>query len=280
VTFRPWRTIFWLQTALAGFGLLLVAVALPEMIHRKRSDELPGLTTKQYARKIWSWTNPLRVIRLFRYPNLLIINLASSAMVWNQYALLTPIRYVLNPRFGLTTPLQSGFFYLAPGASLLVGTFFGGKWADHVVIKYIEKRGERIPEDRSRSCLLAMGIVVPGCIMIYGWGLQKDKCEIPLPVIMMFSQGVGQLFCFPNLSTYCLDVMHTRSVEVVAGNYLVRYFFAAFGTAVCLPAIKNIGIGGFSTICAAFLVVATMAVMVDIKHGKAWREKVDARKFL
>ncbi|KIV99076.1 uncharacterized protein PV09_09183 [Verruconis gallopava] len=151
VTFRPWRDLFWLQTALAGVGALLVCFGLPETIHRKRSDELNGLTRKQYARKLWAWTNPLRVIRLFRYPNLLIASLASSALLWNMYSLLTPIRYVLNPRFDLTSPLQSGLFYIAPGCGYLLGTFFGGRWADYTVRKYIKKRGERVAEDRLRS---------------------------------------------------------------------------------------------------------------------------------
>lgn len=44
------------------------------------------------------------------------------------YSLLTPIRYVLNPRFGLSSPLQGGLFYIAPGGGYLVGTFFGGRW--------------------------------------------------------------------------------------------------------------------------------------------------------
>lgn len=98
---------------------------------------------------------------LFKYPNLIIIGLASSSLVWNMYSLLTPIRYVLNPRFGLTTPLQSGLFYIAPGIGYLSGTFFGGRWADRVVKKWIDKRGERVAEDRLHSCLTAMGLVIP-----------------------------------------------------------------------------------------------------------------------
>jgi MFS family permease len=123
-----------------------------------------------------------------------------------------------------------------------------------------------------------MGIVIPGCILIYGWCVEKRKGGIPLPVIVLFLQGVAQLFCFPSLNTYCLDVMQNRSGEVVAGNYMVRYFFGAFGTAVCLPAIEKIGVGWFSTISALFLVVATLAVCVEIKYGKTWRERIDAKK--
>lgn len=85
VTFRSWRDIFWLQTALAGLALVLVVFFLPETIHYRRAEELQGLTRKQYAHKLWQWSNPIRVIRLFRYPNLLTTSLASSALVWNMY---------------------------------------------------------------------------------------------------------------------------------------------------------------------------------------------------
>jgi len=131
------------------------------------------------------------------------------------YSLLTPIRYVLNPRFGLTTPLQSGLFYIAPGCGYLVGTFFGGRYADHIVKKYIKIRGKRLAEDRLRSCLPFLGIAVPACMLIYGWSVEKRVGGVALPVIMMFLQGVAQLFCFPSLNVYCLDVMQDRSSEVI-----------------------------------------------------------------
>ena len=131
------------------------------------------------------------------------------------YSLLTPIRYVINPRFHLTSPIQSGLFYIAPGCGYLLGTFFGGRWADHFVKKYIAKRGVRIPEDRLRSVIPWMGVLVPGCMLVYGWSIEKQKGGIPLPVICMFLQGFGQLMIFPSLNTYCLDVMKGRGAEVI-----------------------------------------------------------------
>lgn len=204
VTFTSWRVIFWLQTALAGVCSVAVFFLVPETIHYARSEELKGLSKKQTAKKLWQWTHPGRVVVLFKYPNLLVVGLAASSLVWNMYSLLTPIRYVLNPRFHLDSPLQSGLFYIAPGCGYLVGTFFGGRWADRVVKKWIRKRGRRIPEDRLRSCLVAMGVVIPGCMLIYGWSIEKEAGGIALPVIVMFLQGVAQLFCFPSTNTYCL----------------------------------------------------------------------------
>ncbi|KAL9091314.1 MAG: hypothetical protein Q9165_004948 [Trypethelium subeluteriae] len=278
VTYRSWRDVFWLQSSLGGFAAVLLSLLLPETIHYKRSVELEGLSKSTYAHKVWQWTNPFRVIRLYRYPNLLITGVASSALVWNMYSLLTPIRYVLNPRFHLTSPMQSGLFYIAPGCGYLLGTFFGGRWADYTVKKYIKKRGKRIPEDRLRACIPFMGALIPACMLLYGWSIDKEVGGVPLPVVVMFLQGVAQLFCFPSLNTYCVDVMQHRSGEVVAGNYMIRYVFAAAGTGICLPAIEKIGVGWFSTISACFLVVSSFAVYATTLRGRKWSDQVDAIK--
>ncbi|KAH7411672.1 major facilitator superfamily domain-containing protein [Phaeosphaeria sp. MPI-PUGE-AT-0046c] len=278
VTFRSWRDIFWLQTALAGAATVCCFFLQPETIHEKRSKELEGLPSKEKAQKMWHWLNPFRIIVLYRYPNLLLTALASSSLVWNMYSLLTPIRYVLNPRFNLTSPLQSGLFYIAPGCGYLLGTFFGGRYADFVVKKYIQKRGKRIAEDRLRSCVLFLGGVIPACMIIYGWSVEKAVGGVVLPVLMMFLQGVAQLFCFPSLNTYCLDVMQGRSAEVIAGNYFMRYMFAAAGSAAVLPGVRGIGVGWFSTISAFFLMAGAAATYVTALHGKKWRDAIDEKK--
>ncbi|KAJ5728252.1 hypothetical protein N7493_004582 [Penicillium malachiteum] len=281
VTFRSWRVVFWLQTALGGFGTLLVFFFFPETYPNLVKSDLSQQTPKQKAKYLWHRVNPLRVgVLLFTYPNLFFAGLAAGALVWNQYSLLTPIRYVLNPRFNLTSPIESGLFYIAPGCGYLVGTFMGGRWADHTVKKWIRKRGGvRVPEDRLKSCLVFIGIVIPGCILIYGWTVEKAVGGIPVPVLAMFVQGVAQLFCFPSLNTFCLDVMQSsgRSAEVVAGNYMFRYVFAAIGSGVVLPAVDGIGVGWFSTISALFLVVAGLCVWATTIFGDQWRKNVDAK---
>lgn len=278
VTYTSWRVIFWLQTGLAGVAAMGSYFLLPETIYHKRIDDLVGYSGTAKIKVMLGLINPWRVIRLWEYPNLLLTGLSSASLVWNMYSLLTPIRYVLNPRYNLTTPMQGGLFYLAPGCGYLVGTFIGGRYADYVVKKYIKKRGIRIPEDRMYSALPFMGIIIPGCVLIYGWSVEKDVGGIPLTVVVLFLQGVAQLFCFPSLNTYCLDVMPGRGAEVIAGNYAIRYLFACAGTAVVLPAINGIGVGWFSTISALFVFAGTVCAFVSIKWGKEWRQKIDAKR--
>lgn len=278
VTYTSWRVIFWVQTGLAALATLGAFVILPETIHHKKIDDLEGLGPKQKSRVFCSMVNPLRVLKLYEYPNLILIGIASSSLVWNMYSLLTPIRYVLNPRFNLTTPMQSGLFYLAPGAGYLFGTFLGGRYADHVVKSYVTKSGVRIPEDRMRSALPFMGVVIPACMLVYGWSVDKGVGGIPLAVVTLFLQGVAQLFCFPSLNTYCLDVMQGGGADVISGNYFLRYLFACLGTAVVLPAVESIGVGWFSTISALFMVASALGTWATIIWGKGWREKVDRKR--
>lgn len=72
MTFKTWRDIFWMQTALAGTAAVLCFFLQPETIHEKRAQELQGLPTAEKAHKLWQWLNPFRVIRLYRYPNILL----------------------------------------------------------------------------------------------------------------------------------------------------------------------------------------------------------------
>ncbi|KAL6823721.1 MFS general substrate transporter [Trichoderma camerunense] len=279
VTYTSWRSIFWLQTALAGTGALGVFFLVPETIHRKAIDDLQDRSRKEKVIAILHMTNPIRVMRLFRYWNQVLVAFASSALVWNMYSLLTPIPYVLNPRFHLESPLVSGLFYLAPGSGYLLGTFFGGRWADRTVKLWIKKRnGVRIPEDRLRSAVPFMAILMPSCILVYGWAVDRAVGGIPVPVIMLFLQGVGQLFCFPSLNTYCLDVMPGRGAEVTAANYFVRYLAGCVATAVVLPAVENIGVGWFETISTGLVILSTIGVLATIRWGKEWRENIDAKK--
>ena len=169
--------------------------------------------------------------------------------------------------------MKAGLFYLAPGAGYILGTFGGGRWADYTVRKWIKIRGERIPEDRLRSTLAFIGIVIPGSMLVYGWSVQQEAGGIALPVVAMFVQGVAQLFCFPSINVYCIEVLPSRSADTVACNYMVRYWFAALGTAVVLPAIDGIGVGWFSTISAGFCLVATGLLYLTILRGKRWRDR-------
>ncbi|ERS95115.1 hypothetical protein HMPREF1624_08607 [Sporothrix schenckii ATCC 58251] len=262
VTYSSWRNIYWFQTGLAGLATALTVLFLPETSHTRRWDAIPR---DQRVRECLAAYNPVRLVRLFRRPDLFLVALASSSLIWNMYAFFAPIVYVINPRLHFTTPLQAGLFYLAPGFGYLAATFVGGRNADRVVKAWIRKRnGVRRPQDRLRAAMPWMGLGTPACMLIYGWCLQYDKGGIALLVVVMFVQGFTQLMIFPAINTYCIDVVPGRSTEVLGGNFFIRYMFGAAGTALAIPATDAIGIGWFCTISTAFILVTFAGVMLVI----------------
>jgi predicted MFS family arabinose efflux permease len=89
VTFSSWRNIYWLQTAMAGLGLVLSLIFVPEvqqdisssMTERQKEKEK---ITLRYALKVF---NPIRVFRLWLYPNVLfsVCPSHSNYLVAEQY---------------------------------------------------------------------------------------------------------------------------------------------------------------------------------------------------
>ncbi|KAL4925360.1 putative MFS transporter [Aspergillus undulatus] len=270
VTYTSWRVIFWLQTGLGASALIAIFFLLPETLSETAPRPLKGLSRGEKVKLFFTMTNPWRVITPFKKPSMVVTAIASGGLVWNQYGLLTPIRYVLNPRFNLETPLQSGLLYLAPGAGYILGTFFGGRWADYTARKWYERRGQIfVPEDRLYAAVPFLIIVIPTCMLLYGWSVDKQFGGLAVPVVFMFLQGVSQLQCFPSLNTYCLDVVPDRSAELIAGNFFIRYVFGAVASATAIPAAESIGVGWFSTISALLLAAGGIGIFVAARWGKA-----------
>lgn len=265
--------MFWLTTALGGLAFLLCVFYLPETAHHRIHEDLKIEKDKKF---VWVTVNPLRPLALFIYPNLLLSGITSSCVLWSMYSLLTPIRYVINPRFNITSPALSGLFNLAPGCGYLVGTFIGGRYADYSVRKWLVIRGRRLPEDRLRSILYMLTLLLPGTILIYGWSIDQERGGIAVPVIALFFNGIAQLVVFASLNTYCVDVLQSRSTEVIGANYAMRYVFAAAASSSVLPLIDRIGVGWATTISAGLLVMSGFLTWLTIWKGETWRVRVDA----
>lgn len=73
VTYTSWRVIFWVQTGLSGMATLGAFFLLPETIHRKKYDDLQGLSKSRKAAVLWDMVNPWKVLKLLlAYPNLYV----------------------------------------------------------------------------------------------------------------------------------------------------------------------------------------------------------------
>lgn len=273
VNYTSWRVIFWFMAGVGGILVLVVVFLLPETAvetgHQKALKE--KRISHPNARFVWMPLNPFRVVTALKYPNLSIDGFIVMALVFNMYALITPIRYVMDPRFHLTKPVYSGLFYIPPGVGYLVGSFFGGRWLDHVMKQWIKRRGRRVPEDRLRQILIPLGVVYPACQLIYGWLVDTKKGGVVVPVLAMFIGGIAQTCVFPASNTYCVDSMPELNGDAIGSSYFSRYLAGAVASATCLKSIDLIGVGWTCTISAAVLWAAFGCALVVIYWGEDMR---------
>lgn len=177
-------------------------------------------------------------------------DLTCGLLATTQYGLLTSVRHVINPRFGLSTPLVSGLVYIAPGVGFFVGSVMGGRFSDRTVKRYMAKReGVRLPKDRLNSGLSGLFAVLPISMLLYGWSLQEEFGGLALPIVAGFWVGVGLMGTFNALNTYTAEVSPPEKAEVICSKYIVQYIFGAACTAAVVPLIDAIGVGWAFTLC-------------------------------
>ncbi|KAG7139263.1 MFS antiporter QDR3 like protein [Verticillium longisporum] len=206
-----------------GTFLILGSSCISDIYHPIERATAMGQGVHAATKTLWKALNPILVFRLLSEKNLLCVSLASASMAFNMYSLLTPIRYILNPRLGLTTPLQSGLLYLAPGGGYLLDSLIGGRLSDHIVKFWMKRRGFHLWEDRLRGSVTLLDLALLGSTLLYGWTVDRGFGGIGLPVVCMFVQGISQTSAFPSLNTYIMDVMQQNSGKASASHYFVRY---------------------------------------------------------
>lgn len=270
-TYTTWRAILWVQS-----GMLCGSLCLSLLFLRKGGQDAtiktPKLSDVMYV------YNPMRVIRLFRYPNVYLTDLACGLLSWSQYSLLASPRHILEAQYGLTSPLISGLFYLSPAAGFLTGTLIGGRFSDRTVRKWIVRReGLRLPQDRLRSGFISWFIVIPAASLIYGWCIDQQAGNIALPIVFAYFIAAGVLAAFAGLNTYCAEVMPKARQEAIASKYLVQYAFSALAAGVTIPLVDAVGIGLQCTISVAFALVAGGCCAVTAVYGNRMQKWVDQK---
>lgn len=274
VQFASWRIIYWVQLGCAIATMLAGFFFIPETTHHMLSADMAHLPRRQKMIAVARKINPLRSVSLLRYLNVVAVSFASAVTLFALYCMLVPIRFVLNPRFGLDSPLLSGVFYLVPGAGCLCSTMIAGKYGDWTVKRWIRKRGIRVPEDRLRAAIPALALLQGGGVLIYGWTVDKAVGGMPVPLIFLFVQAIGQIIASTMLNTYCLENTPSLSADIIAICWLVRYIGACIATAVALPMIRSMGVGWTLTINTILLVVSSFVLMATVKWGEGWRSGI------
>jgi MFS family permease len=271
-TYTTWRLILWIQCGMLGFSLALSLLFLGKG-GKSATIKNPTLSEVAYV------YNPWRVLTLYRYPNVLLADIAAGLLSWSQYSLLSSPRHILEAQYNLESPLTSGLFYLSPAAGFLAGTLIGGRFSDRTVRKWILKRnGLRLPQDRLRSGFISLFIVLPGTSLIYGWCLDQKVGGLALPTTFAFFIALSVLAAFAGLNTYCAEVMPHKRQEAIATKYLVQYAFSAAASGAAIPLVDAVGVGWQCTIGVIFALIAGGVCLVTAIYGIRMQNWVDRKK--
>ncbi|KAL2209764.1 putative MFS transporter [Sarocladium strictum] len=247
ITFTNWRVIYWVQTGMVCLGLVLSVLFIASL--PSKNDEClrvytPGCTLGSCLLKLALIFDPRTTFRQFLVPRILLAHLVCGFLAVTQFGLLASIRYIITPRFNLSTPLVAGLFYIAPGAGFIAGSIFGGQLSDRTVKRYIVKRdGLRIPEDRLNSGLIGLFAIMPIGMLIFGWTLQQKVASLALLLVSAFWIGAGLMGTFNGLNTYAAEVLPAQRSEVIGAKYLMQYAFGATSSAAVIPLIQAVGVG-------------------------------------
>lgn len=262
-TYTSWRVIFAVQGAMTFLGLVMSFFFVPtrsqlslpaqDLSSSSSSSSSPPPSSprqKPSLSVVVEAFNPMAVFRQWRYPSIILANFSCGFLAFNQYGLLSTVRHIINPRFGLTSPLYGGLFYLAPGAGFLAGSLVGGTISDRFVRRYVRKRGgTRLPEDRLISNLFWSVGVLPLGTLVYGWSVDRRVGGIGIPISFAFVQGFGLMAAFSVLNTYAAEVHPEFKMAVISGKYVVQYSFGAIAVGSMVPMTDAIGTGWTFTIC-------------------------------
>lgn len=269
-TYTTWRVILWVQC-----GMLAICLTLSLLFLSKGGQN--ATITHPTLSQVLDVYNPLRVLKLFRFPNVLLADLAAGLLSWSQYSLLASPRHILETQYGIASPLTSGLFYLSPAAGFLAGTLIGGRFSDRTVRQWILRRqGLRLPQDRLRSGFVSWFLVIPASSLIYGWCIDRSAGGLALPIVFAGIIAAGVLAAFAGLNTYCAEVMPHCRQEAIASKYLVQYSFSAVAAGVTIPLVDSVGVGLQCTISVIFALIAGGFCAVTAVYGikmQTWVER-------
>ncbi|KAI8974224.1 MFS general substrate transporter [Trametes punicea] len=276
--YATWRAAPWALFAMAVMAYIPTIFWLPETlgpeIARKKLLEAAG----GQQGKAFVWLNPFKSLALLRSPNILITTIGGTTALLTDCVLLIPLSYTIGKAYDITNEAVIGMFFLASGIGNIVGAPLAGYLADRAVIKGGARRGGVwYPEDRLRATISGALFLVPLSTLFSGLATQfvPGMTGIVLNVLCLFINGVGVDIMLTPLSSYYIDILHSRSAEVWAASWAVRQFAVALSTAGILPLINAVGVAATDALFAVVAWIGFVLIIVTIRYGARMREWAD-----
>jgi MFS family permease len=267
-----WRSLQW-SLGLWGFiEMVFIYLFLPETSH-SHSGGISELTTPFN----FVWINPFSSIWLLRSPNIMAVTLANTSAMITEYVLLIPIAYTIGARYHVSNEALIGACFLPSGFGNFIASPIAGRLSDAMVEKWKARRkGTWVPEDRLRAVLVG-GLLVPLSVCLSGLITTyiAGTSGLVLNLLCFFMNGIGVDFVLTPIGSYNVDVLQSRSAEVIAAVTAFRAIILAPVTAVVLPSIETLGLVATNSIATMIAILGYGLIVLTIRYGARMRAWVD-----
>ncbi|KAI9570823.1 major facilitator superfamily domain-containing protein [Boletus coccyginus] len=266
-----------LQASLGVWGviqLLLLAFFLPETAHPGSR----GIDKARGRNKLFVWINPFRCLTFLRSPNIMAITLANTFAVISDFVLLIPIAYTVGAKYGITGEGLIGALLLPCGFGNFVGAPIGGRMSDAALRRAKEERkGVWVPEDRLRGVWFGGLVLIPISVALSGFttAYVDGMVGLVINLVCLFANGVGVDMAVTPIGTYTVDIMPSRSAEVMGAITALRSLLLAPVSALIIPSIETIGVVATNSISGILALFGYLLIWLTIRYGERMRAYVD-----
>ncbi|KAL1706303.1 major facilitator superfamily domain-containing protein [Schizophyllum commune] len=266
-----WRNMQFCLAGASALTLLLFLLVFPETSTgacKARQDA--AAKAKGCKPPNFVFINVLRPLGLLRSPNVLIITVAGFCALTTNFALLVPINSTIGTRYGLNA-FFVGLCMLPSGLGNIIGAPLAGRLSDRALTK---GHGERLcPEDRLRAALPGAGILVPLSALSAGLVVRfvPGPLGLAMNLICFFMNGIGVELTLTPLAAYCIDILQSRSAEVISANSGFRSLLISLTVGFMLPLITRLGSIGLGALNAAVAWIGFGLIYLTLHYGEKWR---------
>ncbi|KAF8802956.1 MFS general substrate transporter [Phlegmacium glaucopus] len=242
--YYSWRIMQLASGVIGLMSFIAIVLFFPETYHpgARGVDKLDPSLHPRWRPVL---LNPLQPLWLLRSPNLLAVTLAGSVTLLTDYVLLIPLAYTIGARYNIKNEALIGACFLPAGLGNMIGSPTAGYLSDRLVVYYRKKRGgEWYAEDRLRATLPGALLFVPLSVLFSGL-LTRYVSGTPglvLNLVCLFMNGIGVDIVLAPSAAYVVDLMHSKSTEVMAANNGFRAIILSGAIAGILPMIETYGI--------------------------------------
>ncbi|KAL8918831.1 MAG: hypothetical protein Q9172_005245 [Xanthocarpia lactea] len=217
----------------------------------------------------------LGLIKLVRYPPIVIVSLNNAMLFAAYYAVNVTIPTYLEDDYGFTTT-QVGVAYLAPGLSLMVGSLISGRVSDRHRALFVKNNPGSPPHAEHRLHLQIPGMLISlGGILMYGWFVHF---HIHVGAVIVSTAAFGMTWVFITTTSYLTESFKETPATLVALASLFRNPAAAVAAVVIRPLIVRMGFGWCFTGMALVELGCVASIFYLMVYGKEMRSKMEKRK--